>query len=399
MGNHCSSESVAEVSSRPTVSAPRDDLADVPTGATTVEVQQRLNAILDVALRVSMMSKEGIDESDLCERVVTSRTRVSTAEVLSIWRLRRLKEGEEDLECISSSQEDLRGFMLPVVDGTPAWPVCALRAARRRAGVGAPCAMQVPFPAARADPYSSGAASGGGGEGSAADGSDVSWVDGDIEPGRAELAARCALEAPGAMYVPMFAPYVGEDGLAQLFGLVEYVSTRRPEADADNAEPTDALRVAGGARSFSAAEEWLALTLSEYVGAAFHGLEAARAEIEGLRLVHRMLPRHIVRQLQKRSPELVVEKCRRPARPTPRTPPDARRPPRRRSQRTFVLFSDIVSFTSYCASREPRDVVVMLNSLFATFDAQLAKHSVFKAQPATRVHGPRAQLSGPALPA
>jgi len=193
--------------------------------------------------------------------------------------------------------------------------------------------------------------------------------------------------------------YVGEDGLAQLFGLVEYVSTRRPEADADNAEPTDALRVAGGARSFSAAEEWLALTLSEYVGAAFHGLEAARAEIEGLRLVHRMLPRHIVRQLQKRSPELVVEKCRRPDRPTPRTPPDARRPPRRRSQRTFVLFSDIVSFTSYCASREPRDVVVMLNSLFATFDAQLAKHSVFKAQPATRVHGPRAQLNGPALPA
>ena len=84
-------------------------------------MQQRLNAILDVALRVSMMSKEGIDESDLCERVVTSRTRVSTAEVLSIWRLRRLKEGEEDLECISSSQEDLRGFMLPVVDGTPAY--------------------------------------------------------------------------------------------------------------------------------------------------------------------------------------------------------------------------------------------------------------------------------------
>lgn len=44
----------------------------------------------------------------------------------------------------------------------------------------------------------------------------------------------------------------------------------------------------------------------------------------------------------------------------------------------FILFSDIVQFTAYCSRREPRDVVVMLNSLFATFDNLLAKHNVYK---------------------
>ena len=84
-------------------------------------------------------------------------------------------------------------------------------------------------------------------------------------------------------------------------------------------------------------------------------------EQEGLRLVHRMLPRHIVRQLQTRrvaggTRQLAVEQ----------------------SERTFVLFSDIVSFTTYCAARQPREVMVMLNALFGTFDALLAKHSVYK---------------------
>ena len=73
---------------------------------------------------------------------------------------------------------------------------------------------------------------------------------------------------------------------------------------------------------------------------------------------HAPLPsQHIVTQLQKRIPEdFIVESC----------------------DHAYVLFSDIVSFTAYCSRREPRDVVVMLNSMFATFDALLAKHRVHK---------------------
>ena len=69
-------------------------------------------------------------------------------------------------------------------------------------------------------------------------------------------------------------------------------------------------------------------------------------------------PRHIVTQIQKRgaNSDFIVESC----------------------DRAFVLYSDIVSFTSYCARRQPRDVVVMLNSMFATFDGLLEKHGVHK---------------------
>ena len=97
--------------------------------------------------------------------------------------------------------------------------------------------------------------------------------------------------------------------------------------------------------------------LGGYLAVALQSLRLSDEDLQGERLLYRMLPKHIVTQLQKRVPEdFIVESC----------------------EHAFVLFSDIVSFTAYCARREPRDVVVMLNSMFATFDALLSKHRVHK---------------------
>jgi class 3 adenylate cyclase len=81
-----------------------------------------------------------------------------------------------------------------------------------------------------------------------------------------------------------------------------------------------------------------------YVATALQSLRLSDEDLQGERLLHRMLPKHVVKQLQKRVPEdSIVETC----------------------DHAFVLFSDIVGFTAYCAGREPRDVVVMLNSMCA----------------------------------
>ena len=97
--------------------------------------------------------------------------------------------------------------------------------------------------------------------------------------------------------------------------------------------------------------------LGGYLATALQSLRLSDDDLQGERLLYRMLPKHIVTQLQKRVPEdFIVESC----------------------EHAYVLFSDIVSFTAYCSRREPRDVVVMLNSMFATFDALLSKHKVHK---------------------
>ncbi len=186
-------------------------------------------------------------------------------------------------------------------------------------------------------------------------------------------------EIAGAMYVPVNAPSLAEDGSVVQFGVMEVIVLRksaaaqsqlrekekekerqerelresRIEKEHKGADLADAPSAAPGAPqagspaaaaafSFPIMLQRQMAQLGIYFGTALYALRLSDADQQGERLLYRMLPKHIVSQLQKRSPQdFIVESC----------------------DQAYVLFSDIVGFTSYCADREPRDVVVMLNSM------------------------------------
>lgn len=51
-----------------------------------------------------------------------------------------------------------------------------------------------------------------------------------------------------------------------------------------------------------------------------------------------------------------------------------------------VMFSDIVGFTTICASFSPLDVVNMLNSVYSKFDDIINKNNAYKVDKSTNVY-------------
>lgn len=170
------------------------------------------------------------------------------------------------------------------------------------------------------------------------------------------LAALYSIDVRGALYVPLNAEDPNREGNTTectQIGVLELVlqnSSSLPEAAEDGS-----IEQEGDCFTPLRCEQMRQLGSS--LANALQAIRLANKDQQGERLLYRMLPRHIVTQLQTRAPEdFLVESC----------------------EKAFVLFSDIVSFTKYCATRDPQDVVIMLNSMFATFDALLEKHNVHK---------------------
>lgn len=389
----------------------------------TEDEKQMLHRILQLSVQLSLMAAEqGRSELDLCKAVVAARGQLTSADRMTVWRTRPGGAGSEGkLVAIASDADVLIGRTLELTD--PAPPCAAVSAstsldspplmidltdevARReleaRYGpvravlyvpVNAPRTATAPAgddtdatqmgvvelvmldkvgSAAVCDAcgqdrrssssVSSGASStpsgvrggcrsGNGGSCGAAGGGADGGVDGGAGGSGGDGGAQNGggSTANGALNGEGVHSRCGGDLLVrqQSGGSCSFNKLRRGSVD-DTADYT------GG---YSLVARRHLGQLGTNLATALQTLVLADKNQQGERLLYRMLPQHIVSQLQKRGPEdFLVESC----------------------DKAFVLYSDIVSFTSYCSSREPRDVVVMLNSMFATFDALLSKHNVHK---------------------
>lgn len=286
--------------------------------------QRRIAAILSLSVALSLMATQpGKTEGDLCRAILAARSDISSADVMSFWRLRRGQHQgsrEESLICLASNAPGAADKMA-VEELTIPLNVWA-----------APCISVRECDHADAPP--------------------ITLKLSNDEVLRSELELRHGgRRVAGALYVPMNAPD-HETGVCVQLGVIELLVLKPDGSEAD--EPTSAER---GDAFFPPITRRQVGRLGLYLATALQAMSFLDEKQQEERLLYRMLPRHIVTALQKRRPEdFIVES----------------------SERAFVLFSDIVGFTSYCAKRSPRDVVVMLNSMFATFDGLLAKHSVHK---------------------
>lgn len=126
----------------------------------------------------------------------------------------------------------------------------------------------------------------------------------------------------------------------------------------------------GADEIFTTAEHRLMRLIAVYTGCALHRALECEAEHNVLyskdAMVAEMLPDHIAWQLKQRlftknshAKEFIVE----------------------RSMHVAVLFSEIVGFEEFCKEADhPMEVVGVLNTMFAAFDALLSRHSVYKVE-------------------
>lgn len=314
-----------------------------------------MSAILDLAFSLSLLAtKPMATEAELLQALTSSRSHITIADHISFWRLQapglqkqpmptnsdvNTVQMQQKLECVASDADGMRGRTLSLSD-TLAFPCIALLEATGRAE---PLPMHPDLTK-------------------------------DDLPGASELHGRFP-GARDALYVPVAGYIFSSDTIVQ-FGVIELVLCQRAEelSESNQQHNTD-MHVEqsaacsssssdgvgggyGGAHTFTPLMSQQIIQLSAYLATALQSLQLSDAEQQGERLLYRMLPKHIVSQLRQRStPEdFIVES----------------------SECAYVLYSDIVGFTAYCANRDPRDVVVMLNSMFATFDGLLAKHGVHK---------------------
>ena len=164
--------------------------------------------------------------------------------------------------------------------------------------------------------------------------------------------------------------------------MLENAVRRRPSLQIGDSRTLAAARRKGGRRMrrgsgteepdemFPASEQHLMRLIAVYAGAALSRALESEAEHHLLysadSMVSEMLPEHIAWQLKQRlftsenqSKEFLVE----------------------HSERVAVLFSEVDGFDEFCKETDdPIEVVRVLNTMFAAFDALLARHAVYKVE-------------------
>ena len=270
-----------------------------------------LSQLVQVSTQLSIMASEhGRSEQDLCDAAVAARAPMFSvaADRMTVWCLQPGASGADGkLAAISSDMAGQTGLIIDLGATSP--PCEAIRA----------CAMLGATP---------------------------------VLANLADQSARRELEARyGPLHAVLYVPINvhTETDFTQI-GIIELVLNDHNGA-ASNHDASE------GNGPFSPLRCKHLAQLGINLASSLLELRLADKTQQGERLLYRMLPRHVVAQLQTRAPQdFLVESC----------------------DRAFVLFSDIVKFTNYCSTRDPQNVVVMLNSMFATFDALLSKHSVHK---------------------
>jgi class 3 adenylate cyclase len=234
----------------------------------------------------------------------------------------------------------------------------------------------------------------------------------------AELQSRYGRAVSTAVYVPVNAPSVWEAGTMVHYGVLEAIMHTRPEKErAVEAAATPGAPAAAEAAAAAASTALSDVTLQQlrqlgsHLAASLQTFALLHSEEQGERLLYRMMPKHIVAQLQQRRTARAAAAAAAAAATSPRSPtpkPASTFAPASAfaafasvstsssslpvspstasdenfivdsCERAFVLFCDLEGFTSYCARRQPSEVVTTLNSLFATFDSLLPQHRVHK---------------------
>ena len=157
--------------------------------------RERMANILQLATSLSLMATEyERAEADLCAAVVDARDRICTATHLTVWRLQRSGTGEACLHCIASSAAGVAGCSLSLGEQV-ASPACAAVVA----------SVELDAPPRHADMDDPRCAS--------------------------ELEARYGAGVTAAMYVPINAPSVSEDGACTQLGLLEIVARVVPTGE------------------------------------------------------------------------------------------------------------------------------------------------------------------------
>ena len=134
---------------------------------------------------------------------------------------------------------------------------------------------------------------------------------------------------------------------------------------------TESVEELPGAEAlFSASERRLINMVVAYVGVALSRAIESEAEHQLLysaaAIVEGMMPQHIADQLKQRLTASGVE---------------SREYMVEASKRVAVLFSEVVDFEEFCNEvSDAVEVVRMLNTMFAAFDALLGRHSVYKVE-------------------
>ena len=362
--------------------------ADVLLAASEVD-QQRMAELVELGLHLSLLAIDGrhAKECSFPRAAVEARARVCAVDALIFWKLQR-SEGahSETLVCSAADGAGTDGLIGRTLStgnvgdtGKGAPTACA--AIMRSSKVNAPLVV----------------------------------VESSNRTASAELQSRYGRAVSTAVYVPVNAPSVWEAGAMVHYGVLEAILHTRPEEDrAVEAAATPGAPAAAEAAAAAASTALSDVTLQQlrqlgsHLAASLQTFALLHSEEQGERLLYRMMPKHIVAQLQQRrtvraaAAAAAVAAATSPRSPAPR-PASTFAPasafaastsstsspvsPSTASdenfivdscERAFVLFCDLEGFTSYCARRQPSEVVTTLNSLFATFDALLSQHQVHK---------------------
>ncbi len=400
--------------------------ADVLLAAGEADLQ-RMAELVQLGLDLSLLAIEGghAKESDFHRAAIEARVRVCAVDALAFWRLQR-PEGahSETLSCSAADgagADSLIGRTLAIGDigGAGASPPApaAFTALLRSTRVDAPPVV----------------------------------VDPSNRAAIAELQSRYGRAVHTAVYVPVNAPSVWEASASVQYGVLEAIVHASPDSDTkatgaaiapSNGAHRSPLHLrppspSRGRRGFGsharvAPDELACATtaaaaaasavsdvtmqqlrqLGGHLAASLQTFALLHSDEQGERLLYRMMPKHIVAQLQQRRTAGAAADAATAAAPMSPHSPNPKPDPKPAAaaaaaaaiatatasatspsavampadenfivescERAFVLFCDLVGFTSYCARRQPAEVVATLNSLFATFDALLPKHRVHK---------------------
>ena len=365
--------------------------ADVLLAASEAD-QQRMAELVQLGLDLSLLAIDGrhAKECSFARAAVEARVRVCAFDALIFWKLQR-SEGahSETLVCSAADGAGTDGLIGRTQSTGNVGDT----------GKGAPTACAAIMRSSKVD-------------------APLVVVEVSNRTTSAELQSRYGRAVSTAVYVPVNAPSVWEAGTIVHYGVLEAIMHARPEkVRAVEAATTPGAPAAAEAAAAAASTALSDVTLQQlrqlgsHLAASLQTFALLHSEEQGERLLYRMMPKHIVAQLQQRRTVRAAAAAAAAAATIPRSPtpkPASTFAPASAfaafasvstsssslpispstasdenfivdsCERAFVLFCDLEGFTSYCARRQPSEVVTTLNSLFATFDALLPQHRVHK---------------------
>lgn len=310
----CSASRSVAMGTEPTA-ATRDNFFDSSFKRRAAELQpalqvdhERTTAVIDLSMALALQAAQGDStEAHLLEFAVSNSKAI--CDRMSIWMVNFSSSG---LVCVASNAMGLTSRYLDLNDQSqmPCFAFVSSCNVRQRGD------MQ--YPLRSFDPQ---------------------VFDPPTKAALADIESRYGLAVRSAAFAPIVAS-PSESAPDVLRGVIELVYLK-----SNNSSTVTVAADEAPDDRFSSVEVSLMCQLSDSVGAALESLRLSN-EVEAhqsSRLLNRILPRHIVSKLMEGNEEIIYESC----------------------ENAFVLYSDIVSFTAWCSTREPREVLVLLNAMCA----------------------------------